>query len=244
MVFAAPTLASFRSRIDALPSSVAPGDIQNDGFLLGQEGKLAVYYAPLDWINAGARIVLVGLTPGWSQTKIAFEECCVALRERLSEDGASKAAKAQASFAGMRKRLCAWLDDLGVDDWLGVGTTDELFADRRDLVHTTSLIRYPVFVGADARNYTGYHPTPVTSPLLRSIIDEVLVPELAQLSDALIVPLGRSVAAALNAVGVAADHCLFGFPHPSGANGHGPSQFAAERAGMRHVVACMPPLAH
>ena len=163
MVFAAPTLASFRSRIDALPSSVAPGDIQNEAFLLGQERKLAVYYAPLDWINADARIVLVGLTPGWSQTKIAFEECSAALRQRVSEDGASKAAKAKASFAGMRNRLCGWLDDLAVDDWLGLGTTDELFDHRRDLVHTTSLIRYPVFVGAAAKNYTGYQPTPVNS---------------------------------------------------------------------------------
>jgi hypothetical protein len=240
VVFAAPTLASFRSRIDALPGHVAPGDIQNDRFLLGQEGTLAVYYAPVDWINAEARIVLVGLTPGWSQTKIAFEECCNALRQGLSDDAASKAAKAHASFAGMRKRLCGWLDDLGVDNWLGVGTTDELFGERRDLVHTTSLIRYPVFVGSGGTNYTGYSPTPVKSSLLRSIIDTVLLPELAELSDSLIVPMGRSVATALAAAGLDAGRCLLGFPHPSGANGHGPRQFAGERDAMRKVVGRMP----
>jgi hypothetical protein len=240
MVFAAPTLASFRSQIDALPGCVAPGDIQNDGFLLGKEGKLAVYYAPLDWINAEARLVLVGLTPGWSQTKIAYEECCRALRQGISEDGASKAAKAGASFAGMRKRLCGWLDDLGVDDWLGIDTTNELFGERRDLVHTTSLIRYPVFVGSGASNYSGYNPTPINSSVLRSIIDTVLLPELAQLSDSLIVPMGRSVATALAAAGLDAGRCLFGFPHPSGANGHGPRQFATERDAMQRVVKRMP----
>ncbi len=240
VVFAPPTLESFRRRIDSLPKDVAPSDIQNDRFLLGREGRIAVYYAPLDWINGDARIVLVGLTPGWSQTKIAFDECCIAFRQGLRDSDASKAAKARASFAGMRRRMCGWLDDLGVDDWLGVDTTDELFDEQRTLVHTTSLIRYPVFVGADARNYTGYSPTPVKSPLLRSIIDGVLVPELRQLPDALIVPLGRSVAAALDAVGVDADRCLFGFPHPSGANGHGPSQFASERDAMRTVVRRMP----
>lgn len=240
MFFATPKLASFRACIEALPESATEADIQNDAFLLGREGRLSVYYAPVDWINRDARVALVGLTPGWQQTKIAFDEFGKARRQGLSERDASRAAKALASFAGMRKRMCTWLDDLEVAGWLGIASTEELFETRRELVHTTSLIRYPVFVGDSAENYTGYSPTPVKSALLRAIVDAVLVPELAMLPNALVVPLGRSVSTALGAAGVDPRRCLSGFPHPSGANGHGPGQFATERAAMRRVVAHMP----
>jgi hypothetical protein len=193
-------------------------------------------YAPLDAINHGARIVLLGLTPGWKQTKVAFEEFRRTLRSGSTEEAALRAAKGHASFAGMRSRLCGWLDELGVPEWLGVSRTEDLFDAHVELLHTTSAIRYPVFVRDGALNYTGHGPTPLDSPLLISIIESILLPELSLLPDALIVPMGRSVSAALAGAGVDPSRCLFGFPHPSGANGHGLKQFLEERERMRAVV--------
>ncbi|MEW6484764.1 MAG: hypothetical protein AB1423_09070 [Pseudomonadota bacterium] len=40
-------------------------------FLLGQEGALAEYYIPFDYLNPAARIVLVGITPGYQQWRDA-----------------------------------------------------------------------------------------------------------------------------------------------------------------------------
>lgn len=237
VAFQLPALASLRPAIDALPDHLRQGDILNVNFLLGREERLAGYYAPLDAINLGARIVLLGLTPGWKQTKIAFEAFRRALSRGSSEDEVFKAAKGQASFAGMRPRLCRWLDDLGVPAWLGISRTEDLFDAHAELLHTTSAIRYPVFVGDGAtNNYTGHGPAPLDSPLLMSIIESVLLPELTLMPDALVVPMGRSVSATLAGEGVSRSRCLFGFPHPSGANGHGPKQFLGERVAMQAVV--------
>lgn len=233
-------LTRYRRAIAKLPAgTLTRSDVINDTFLIKREEHLAVYYAPLDAINYGARVALVGLTPGWHQMQIAFEKFRDARRSRQTVADALDAAKTDASFAGMRKRLCAWLDELGVAELIAVESTSALFGDAHDRVHTTSLIRYPVFTGPEAQNYTGYKPRPERSPLLMSIITEVLLPELDRLPHALIVPMGRRVSAALDAAGVDRSRCLYGFPHPSGVNSHGPAQFAAGRRAMASVVAAL-----
>jgi hypothetical protein len=230
---------AFRPAIAALPDEVRQEDVLNDGFLLGREGPLAVYYAPFDWINVDARIVILGLTPGWKQARIGLETVRDALRRGQSDEDAIKAAKAHAAFAGMRRRMCGWLDALGVAEWLGISGTEDLFDTERRLLQATSAIRYPVFVGDEARNYSGHRPKPLKSPLLTSIVEAVLLPELAVLSDALVVPLGRAVASAIEGK-VDPARCLFGFPHPSGAFAQGPQRFEEEQEQMRAVVRGLP----
>jgi hypothetical protein len=73
-----------------------------------------------------------------------------------------------------------------------------------------------------------------------SIVEQILLPELAELPHALIVPLGVAVNATLLDAGVDPSRCLYGFPHPSGANGHGPNAFATARTQMQAVVRAMP----
>lgn len=46
----------------------------------------------------------------------------------------------------MRKNLIEMLDGLERPKALGIVSGALLFSDRRDLLHTTSAIRYPVFV--------------------------------------------------------------------------------------------------
>ncbi|MDF1665313.1 MAG: hypothetical protein P1V97_26365, partial [Planctomycetota bacterium] len=54
------------------------------------------------------------------------------------------------------------------------------------------------------------------------------------------VPLGKAaselVKHAAKVGNLNSDHCLFGFPHPSGANGHRKSQFAKKRAELSDTV--------
>ena len=57
------------------------GDVQSRDLLLAAEGPLAVYYAPFDWVNTQARVVLVGITPGHTQALNALNE---AKRQLLS----------------------------------------------------------------------------------------------------------------------------------------------------------------
>jgi hypothetical protein len=131
------------------------------------------------------------------------------------------------------------LDELGVPSFLGIESTSELFGSATALVHTTSAIRYPVFV--KGRNYTGHSPDMLRSAFLRECIESMLGPELACVSNAIIVPLGNAVSEAVEYLGVRGDvsreRCLFGFPHPSGANGRRVRDFVARRQGLAEKVA-------
>jgi hypothetical protein len=64
--------------------------------------------------------------------------------------------------------------------------------------------------------------------------------ELGILSQALIIPLGKTVEEMLQLL-VSEDklddhRCLWGFPHPSGANGHRFKQFASQRDNMTKTL--------
>ena len=100
-----------------------------------------------------------------------------------------------------------------------------LFDSYFPLLHTTSAIRYPVFVHGDRYdNYTGHVPVLLRHPVLHDMVFDVLSPELAEVPGALIIPLGKAVEDCLSALIAAGtlsrERCLLGFPHPSGQNGH------------------------
>jgi hypothetical protein len=76
--------------------------LQRDELLLGREGRLSVFYAPFDSVYTDARLVLLGLTPGWRQMCVAIETYRGPRRQGDSDAEAQRAVKAAASFAGMR----------------------------------------------------------------------------------------------------------------------------------------------
>jgi uracil-DNA glycosylase len=181
---------------------------------------LATYFAPLDYFNPNARVVLVGLTPGRTQMLLSIRY----FREYVAAGGdltsALKAAKYQASFGGqMRRNLVAMLDSVSLNQFLGIPTCNDLFATRSDLAHHTSVLRYPVFFNKG--NYGG-RPQLWITPFLQAQVSAWFQRELVRLQDAVVVPLGRTVQQVLlNLVSGGAirrRQLLCGFPHPSGAN--------------------------
>ena len=116
------------------------------------------------------------------------------------------------------------LADIGLHDWLGISDPALLFDSYFPLLHTTSAIRYPVFVKGDTyHNYSGHTPPVLRCPLLHDMVFDALSPELAEVPGALIIPLGKAVEGCLSALISAGvlnrERCLLGFPHPS--NGRG-----------------------
>ncbi len=155
--------------------------------------------------------------------EIAHRSASRDLRAGLASGAILRRAKRRASFAGsMRKNLISMLDDLELPRYLGIESTESLFAKDYALLHTTSAIRYPVFV--KGRNYTGHSPKPLKATPLRFFVENILATELQTVREAVIVPLGKSVSETLGHLADAAEldrkRCLWGFPHPSGANGH------------------------
>jgi hypothetical protein len=218
--------ADFRDSFAALPSaSLAADDVRTPEFCLYEDRRIVAYYAPFDYLNRGARLALVGVTPGPTQMLESYAVVRDALRAGGSDEEALRAVKARASFKGMRRDLARWLDEVGLAAWLGLRSCSELFDNsHRALLHTTSAVRYPVFVrrrDGTLANYSGSGPEFVAHPWLREMIETTLAGELSALPSVIVVPVGRAnrALAHLQELGaVDPARCLVGLPHPSPAS--------------------------
>lgn len=215
-------------------------DILTNKFLLYKENNLEIYYAPHNEIvNKFARIFIVGITPGWTQTKIAYTIANKYLQEGASDEEVKQAAKRSARFAGsMRTNLVLMLDELKLNEKLNIKSCVELFNESDNLLHTTSLIPYPVF--CNKKNYTGSNPKIAKSEVLYKYVKTYFYKEVSEVNHALIIPLGKSTSEILELMIedgiIKKEQCLLGFPHPSGANGHRKIEFRNNLSEMTKII--------
>lgn len=201
-------------------SELAGSPALNHKLRLAQEGDIEVCYAPFEYINPQARVVIVGITPGRTQMLNALREA----RKQL--DGGSDqvttliAAKQTGAFSGaMRPNLVNLLDRIGLNLLLKIPSCNALFGSAAHLVQTTSVLRNPVFVRGE--NYNGT-PNMTRHPLLREQLITHFGEDAKALPNALFVPLGDKVTEALHFLAdrgmMDRNRILDGLPHPSGAN--------------------------
>lgn len=141
-------LNEFAEKLHSLPSSLTRSDLLASPFRLHQENELAIYYSPHnEYINRTASIVIAGITPGFSQMKTAYETAAESLRcGRSVEQMAVDTKKAAGLSGSMRHNLISMLDFCGLPQALGIQSAPQLFGDLRHMLHTTSVIKYPVFI--------------------------------------------------------------------------------------------------
>jgi len=188
--------------------------------LIAADGPLSVYYAPVEYINPDARLILIGITPGKTQADNSLNAAHASLTKGQSAQEALIQAKQTAAFSGaMRPNLIAMLNRIGLDRWLNLNTCDELFGSNANKLQSTSVLPFPVFLNGE--NYRGT-PDPIKNSFLRKFIIEFFVPGIKALPGAVYVPLGpvpTMVMAWLISEGhLEPGRILSGLPHPSGAN--------------------------
>jgi hypothetical protein len=201
-------------------------------FTIARDGNIEVQYAPFEFINPQARVVLVGITPGRTQMVNALRECRRQLQAGASKEVALKAAKQTGAFSGaMRPNLIALMDAIGLHRWLGVDSCEALFGSASHLVQTTSVLRNPVFVNGE--NYNGT-PRMTVNPLLRQQLLEGFAQDARALPKAVFLPLGDKVSAGLHWLAdqgaLDRTRILDGLPHPSGANAERIAYFLGRKA--------------
>ena len=196
-----------------------PPVVRDPRLLMDASGDVKIYYAPFEYINPSARIVLVGITPGPTQMVNANNEARRALHAGKSSMEAIQAAKSVGAFSGepLRGNLINQLNHWGFHKWLGLTDSADLFSTSRHLVQTTSLLRYPVFVKDD--DYRG-SPDMTKHPLLRKYLLENFAAEVEELKDAVFVGLGPQVQKVLDRLiqerVLNPDRVIGGMLHPSG----------------------------
>lgn len=229
----------YRDKIENL-NSFEKEDILNKKFELFSENNMKIYYAPHNEIvNEKAKIFIVGITPGWTQTSIAYQTAHEGLIKNLNDETIKLNCKRNSRFAGsMRKNLIEMLDELELNKKLQLSSCLDLFEKKETLLHTTSVIPYPVFI--NSKNYTGSNPKILDNETLKEYLQKYFYKEVEQISNALIIPLGKSVEEILELMIsqnlIKREQCLLGFPHPSGANGHRKRQFEESKERLLKTI--------
>lgn len=236
-------LKPFLPSIQTLPIDrpLTKQDLLTERFLIERDEDMEIYYSPHnEYINNEAKVVIVGITPGWRQMKTAYEQFTKKMTSGVNLETCLIETKKAARFAGsMRTNLTSMLDQCGIPKTLGIAHSSDLFGESSYLLHTTSLIKYPVFI--KEKNYTGHQPAINRSLLLQQYAYHEFPKELAHItSPALIIPLGKTVEQVILKLieeQKLSDHTyLIGFPHPSGANGHRVKQFQQQKSQLLNKV--------
>lgn len=140
---------NYKDKIAALPSGgkLERKRLFNAAFRIERADNLEVYYAPFDYVNRNAEIVIVGITPGWRQMENGFRIAREHILKGLGRVAVCRRAKRAAAFSGaMRNNLLEMLDGIGIPKAMGIGSSGELFTRAHSRVHSTSVLRYPTFV--------------------------------------------------------------------------------------------------
>ncbi|MDH2346800.1 hypothetical protein [Bradyrhizobium sp. SSUT77] len=199
-------------------TSDEPSALRDDALFLVCEGDYSAFFAPFDWINDEADIVIVGVTPGKQQALEALLSFRAALAAGGSLDDAARQAKSAASFKGGMRTLGARLmDHFALHRLFGLVSTLDLFGSAGHRAHYTSALRYPVL--KKSGNYAGDSRI-ADRPFMRRMIEESLADELARLPKAWLVPFGPNALRALDHLAAAGRidgaRILGGLLHPGG----------------------------
>lgn len=215
-------------------------DLLIEKFLVDKFKDIEIYYAPHnEYLNDKAKIFIVGITPGFQQMSTAIKTARISIEEGKSLDEIKYLCKAAGRFSGsLRKNIISMLDEIELNKAIGINSCSELFADKDYLLHTISLIPYPVFV--KGKNYTGHTPKLIKSEFLMKYVNENFIDEFNKLDDVFVIPLGSAVEEVLDtfiADGILSNkQVLKGFPHPSGANVNRVAQLEKNKEKLKEKI--------
>ena len=221
-------MSKFLNQIRSL-KKINKSTITNKNFLIKREDNIEIYYAPFDYINSKAKIMIVGITPGLQQMLQSFEA--------VNEGRSLKEVKDLSSFKGsMRTTLIKYLDALNINKKLRIKSCESLFNINSKYLHSTSLIKYPVF--DKGKNYSGSGL--LKKKILLDFLEAHFVKELKKLDKTIIVPLGNTVSSTIdylnNEFKLNLKCFLKGFPHPSGLNVRKDIQFKENKVRMLKLL--------
>ena len=174
-----------KDKIKKLPikDKYLKNEILIEDFLIDKENNIEIYYAPHnEYLNPKAKIFIVGITPWFQQMSTAISTARKWLEVSDDIEEIQYKCKSEARFSGsLRKNIISMLDEIELNRVLSLNSCEELFGDSDVLLHTISLIPYPVFVKKE--NYTGHTPKLIKSDFLMKYIYDNFINEFKKLNE-------------------------------------------------------------
>ena len=239
------TLNDYKELIKKLPikNKYTKEELLTKDFLIDKDNNIEIYYAPHnEYFNKDAKIFIIGITPGFQQMNTAISTARKELEHTDNIEAIQYKCKVLARFSGsLRKNIISMLDDLKLNEIMNIKSTSELFEEKDYLLHTVSLLPYPVFVKKE--NQTGHTPKLIKNDFLMKYVYENFINEFKRLENpenVLLIPLGKAVEEILLKLQedkiISKNQILLGFPHPSGANVNRVKQFKENKDDMAKFI--------
>ena len=239
------TLKDYKEAIKKLPikDKYTKEELLIEDFLIDKDNNIEIYYAPHnEYFNKKAKIFIVGITPGFQQMNTAISTARKELEHNNDLEDIQYKCKVAARFSGsLRKNIISMLDDLNLNDIMNIDSVAQLFEEKDYLLHTVSLIPYPVF--AKKENYSGHTPKLIKNKFLMKYVYDNFIDEIKRLEnpeEVLLIPLGKAVEEILIKLQeekiIGENQILLNFPHPSGANVNRVKVFEENKESMKAFI--------
>ena len=239
------TLNDYKEVIKKLPikDKYTKKELLTEDFLIDKDNNIEIYYAPHnEYFNKKAKIFIIGITPGFQQMSTAIATARKELEHNKDLDDIQYKCKVAARFSGsIRKNIISMLDDLKLNEIMNIDSVGELFGEKDYLLHTVSLIPYPVFVKKE--NYSGHTPKLIKNKFLMKYVCDNFIDEFKRLEkpeNVLLIPLGKAVEEVLIKLQeekiIGENQILLNFPHPSGANVNRVKVFEEHKEYMKDFI--------
>ncbi len=193
-----------------------------------------LYYVPFEHMNAGARLVIVGITPGPNQIALSYEAAQAGMRSGIDDASILARAKQIGSFGGpqMRPNLIKMLRAFDFARLLGIDDPADLWGRSVGLLHATSVVPHAAF--RKGRPFSGSFEEVLASSVMRESFERDFAATLSVISpEAFYVALGPTPLAALD---WCASHGLLrhaqvlgALAHPSSSGGSQVSVYLGEK---------------
>jgi hypothetical protein len=124
--------------------------VRTDATRLGrsENRRDELFYVPFEHMNCAAQLVIVGISPGPEQMKLAYDAVQARLAV-LSDDLVLERAKREGSFGAptMRPNLIKMLECFGFPELLGIPSAGSLWEESWTSLHATSIVPHAAFRG-------------------------------------------------------------------------------------------------
>lgn len=204
-------------------------------YVLRTDRRDTLRYVPFEHVNSGARLVIVGITPGPTQLEEAYSTAQRQLQAGAPRHQAMQEIKKVGAFGGdsMRPNLIRLLRHFSIGEPLGIDDEASLWGSNARLLHATSLIPHAAF--RRDRPFAGSFRDIQRSAIFSECFRDCFLPELAELgSQALFLGLGPTVDDTLAwcvSQGLLGSHQVLGaFPHPSRGSGSQVDYFLGKKS--------------